>query len=77
VELITHICSALAILLTIWRDRGSKISENDITQAKKEKGVYQEFMEEHVFQSHLGLFNTIVIYPVGDPEPFYRDTYRP
>lgn len=53
--------------------------EQRLATATQKKGLYKKWMEDsvlHVLPDKKGHLETIILYPVGDPLPFYRDTYR-
>lgn len=61
-------------LNVITRQQGERITSQDLQQARERKSVYAKWLEETIF----GLaFNVVMVHPVGDYEPFYRDVYRP
>jgi hypothetical protein len=45
-----------------------------VQEACKRKAIYADWLNSTVLGS--GGFNTIMVYPVGDIAPFYRDAYR-
>jgi len=56
------------------RQLGEKVTSQDLKTAEEHKSVYAKWLGERV----LGLgFNVVMVHPVGDYEPFYRDVYRP
>lgn len=58
----------------IYRKRGEETSPYEVQEACKRKAIYADWLNATVLGS--SGFNTIMVYPVGDIAPFYRDTYR-
>jgi hypothetical protein len=56
------------------RKYGKELSGEDVARAHERKRVYAKWLRESVFGGDG--FNTIMVYPVGDIIPFYRDVYR-
>ncbi|KAI1086009.1 amidase signature domain-containing protein [Rostrohypoxylon terebratum] len=64
-------------VIQIACEKGDEITSDDLSRILKKKDLYKQWMEEKVFLSaEDGHLDTIIMYPVGDPLPFYRDTYR-
>ncbi|KAL1980266.1 hypothetical protein VTN96DRAFT_4410 [Rasamsonia emersonii] len=53
--------------------RGSQISNEELAVASERKRIYSSWLRGTILGES---FNTIMVYPVGDPKPFYRDEYR-
>jgi hypothetical protein len=56
------------------RKRGKELSSEDVDKAYKRRSIYAKWLRESGFRGDR--FNTIMVYPVGDVTPFYRDVYR-
>jgi len=63
---------------SLHRKQGEKISQEQLQKAKERKEAYRSWLRNTVLggESNAGEFNTIMVYPVGDFAPFYRDVYR-
>jgi hypothetical protein len=56
------------------RQRGENVTSSDLKTAEERKSIYAKWLGETV----LGMgFKVLMVHPVGDYEPFYRDVYRP
>ena len=60
--------------LTLCSERGSRVSNKEFAVASERKHIYSSWLRDTVLGE--SSFNTIMIYPAGDLEPFYRDEYR-
>jgi len=60
------------------RKQGEKISQEQLQNAEERKEAYRTWLRNTILggESKDGEFNTIMVYPVGDFAPFYRDVYR-
>ncbi|GAB1312459.1 hypothetical protein MFIFM68171_02669 [Madurella fahalii] len=54
--------------------RGKHLTPEDVAKAHKRKSDYSKWLRESVLGDS---FRIIMVYPVGDLAPFYRDDYRP
>ncbi|KAK4241990.1 amidase signature domain-containing protein [Achaetomium macrosporum] len=61
------------VIQSCWR-HGKALSAEDIAKAHERKRIYAKWLREAVFGGDG--FNAIMVYPVGDIDPFYRDVYR-
>ncbi|KAK4195511.1 glutamyl-tRNA amidotransferase [Triangularia verruculosa] len=64
------------VIRDCW-NRGEKLQVDSkiIQQARDNKKVYSRWLRESILGG--GGFNVVMVYPVGDFVPFYRDVYRP
>ncbi|KAK0642175.1 amidase signature domain-containing protein [Cercophora newfieldiana] len=60
------------VIQDCWQ-HGERITPQSLDQAHKHKAVYSKWLRETILGAG---FNVVMVYPVGDYEPFYRDVYR-
>ncbi|KAK4178917.1 amidase signature domain-containing protein [Triangularia setosa] len=62
------------VIQDCWK-RGESLTSAEVEKARHHKRMYSEWLREKILGG--GGFNVMMVYPVGDFTPFYRDVYRP
>ncbi|KAK5654037.1 hypothetical protein OQA88_7715 [Cercophora sp. LCS_1] len=61
------------VIQDCW-ERGERITPQELAQAREHKSKYARWLASSCLGSG---FKVVMVYPVGDFEPFYRDVYKP